>query len=219
MFDPKNHDVSDCPGECGIHAPSEVPANYADNARKIRNQKHLMDDLRVQSVARAARWHDGAEPWTSTDWANALGGECGEAQNIIKKIRCRDTGINQDDKAGSRDDLLVLLGHELADVIIYADLLAHNFGMPALERSYSFKSHLDVVAGWHLADYGVFLGSWCSDAQFFTVIGRTNWPSILRVVAATYALAEFVGIDLDAAIVAKFNIVSDRYDFPEKLAL
>jgi len=53
------------------------------------------------------------EDWSVTDWACAMAGEAGEACNIAKKMRRGDEG-----------EWSELLAEELADVIIYADLLA-----------------------------------------------------------------------------------------------
>lgn len=55
--------------------------------------------------------------WSPTDWGCAMGGECGEALNLIKKLR-RGEEIDP-----------VQIGKEIADVVIYADLLAARLGL------------------------------------------------------------------------------------------
>jgi len=57
------------------------------------------------------------EDWTPTDWATALAGETGEACNLIAKMR-------RGDKIDVND-----IGRELADIVIYADLLASRLGL------------------------------------------------------------------------------------------
>lgn len=57
------------------------------------------------------------EDWSPTDWATALAGECGEACNLIKKMR-RGDAVDVAD-----------IGRELADIVIYADLLAARLGL------------------------------------------------------------------------------------------
>jgi hypothetical protein len=62
-----------------------------------------MTDLRFALVremndSRCQRWHgsDWKSPddaWTVADWSNAMGGEAGEAQNIVKKIRRVQAGL------------------------------------------------------------------------------------------------------------------------------
>ncbi len=57
-----------------------------------------------------------------------MGGECGEAQNVAKKIRRYQTG-----RTGANDlsyeELVGMLGDELADMILYADLVAAKVGI------------------------------------------------------------------------------------------
>ena len=70
------------------------------------------DKLRNVNVSRCEDVFHKLNSWSPTDWACAMGGECGEALNFIKKMR-RGEEINKNDVA-----------YELADIIIYADLLA-----------------------------------------------------------------------------------------------
>lgn len=59
--------------------------------------------------------------WSLADWSNALAGETGELCNIIKKIR---RGDDIDVKEA---------GKELADIVIYADLIASQLGLDLSE--------------------------------------------------------------------------------------
>lgn len=59
----------------------------------------------------------GEVSWTPQDWACAMAGECGEACNLIKKMR-RGQAVPAKDVAD-----------ELADLITYVDLLATNLGI------------------------------------------------------------------------------------------
>ena len=70
------------------------------------------------------------ETWSPAEWTNAIAGEVGEACNLAKKlIRHRD-GIPGNIKKNdlSRDDLKERIAHELADVIVYADLAIQSLG-------------------------------------------------------------------------------------------
>lgn len=67
----------------------------------------------------------GLMQWSIMEWGCAIGGEAGELQNVLKKIRRAELGL-----AGSR----VLrpkrdAANEMADVIIYIDLLAARMGI------------------------------------------------------------------------------------------
>jgi NTP pyrophosphatase (non-canonical NTP hydrolase) len=59
--------------------------------------------------------------WSPTDWACAVAGECGEVCNEIKKLR------------RGKDVPMDVIGDELADTIIYADLLAARLGIDLSE--------------------------------------------------------------------------------------
>lgn len=102
------------------------------------------ETLRIANKTRCAElWErEGATPWTGADWGNEMGGECGEAQNVIKKLRRIETGIAN---IGDADEaaLLAQLGEELADVLICADLVAQHYGVDltaALPRKFNKTS-------------------------------------------------------------------------------
>lgn len=75
------------------------------------------DELRQANVTRCEQVFHKLNEWTSTDWATAMAGECGEACNEIKKLR--------------RGELVTreTIGDEIADMVIYADLLAARLGI------------------------------------------------------------------------------------------
>lgn len=78
---------------------------------------------------RCVRWHGRGEPWTSSDWSNALAGETGELCNIIKKIRRHETGVVQSYNTPEMPELISKLQDEIADVFLYLDLVADHFGL------------------------------------------------------------------------------------------
>jgi len=78
-------------------------------------------------------YHDINE-WSPTDWACAVAGETGEMCNFVKKLRRLDSqfykGIMETDLGSlEAEELIVNIGKELADIIIYADLLATRLGL------------------------------------------------------------------------------------------
>lgn len=93
------------------------------------------DDLRAVNDERVRLWHpDFTDPssvahWNGADWGNAMQGEAGEAGNIIKKIRRLETIKTSRQSEG--DDLVLIdaLGLELADTIIYADIVGNYYGL------------------------------------------------------------------------------------------
>lgn len=85
-------------------------------------------ELRRANVSRCARWHpEGLNSWSLSDWAVAAAGEMGEACDLIKKLnRVRDGLVgNRADEA----ELRAALGKEIADTVIYLDLLAERAGI------------------------------------------------------------------------------------------
>lgn len=85
--------------------------------------------LRQTNATRLRRWHS-EDNWTGSDWSNAMCGEAGEAANVVKKLRRIELGGAADAKRElSEEDLIRDLGFEIADVVIYADLLAKKYGI------------------------------------------------------------------------------------------
>jgi|SRR5215472_7172402 len=75
-------------------------------------------ELRFANMMREREW-DPDNVLTLEFKGNELGGECGEAQNIIKKLARARLGI-----PATMEDL----AKELADVVICADLIAMTIG-------------------------------------------------------------------------------------------
>lgn len=82
----------------------------------------MLDQLRLANVERNRLW-DPSRRITLSFRGNELGGECGEAQNVIKKLERERLGI-----PGSRARVHQL-AEELADIVICADLVAMDCGI------------------------------------------------------------------------------------------
>jgi NTP pyrophosphatase (non-canonical NTP hydrolase) len=78
----------------------------------IRNLSLTFAELREANVARCNDVFHKFEDWSHADWAVALTGEVGELCNLLKKAR-----------RGEKIKLLDMAS-ELADIMIYLDLLA-----------------------------------------------------------------------------------------------
>lgn len=98
-----------------------------------------LQTLQRQSRDRAARWHEGAEPWSLLEWAGAMCGESGEAANIAKKIKRIDQGMwnnaftpaSPADLQGKRQQLCAALARETADAILYGICLLNELDVDA----------------------------------------------------------------------------------------
>lgn len=70
--------------------------------------------------------------WSPTDWACAFAGEAGEVCNAVKKLRRLTGPTKESGRANTPTDansIIEQIGGELADAVIYADLLAQRLGL------------------------------------------------------------------------------------------
>ena len=92
-------------------------------------------ELADANATRVKRWHpNGIEDWSPMDWACAAAGEMGECCNAVKKLRRIEDGIanKSDDPTRlitERPQAILAIGDEIADTIIYLDLLAQRLGI------------------------------------------------------------------------------------------
>lgn len=119
--------------------------------------------LRAANTARQAEW-DPSDKITLAYRGNEMGGECGEAQNVIKKLERERLGI-----PGSRASI-DQLAEELADVVICADLIAMGEGIDldlAVAHKFNLTSEkVGLEARLAAAPYG-----WIANC----VDGETHW--------------------------------------------
>ena len=80
-------------------------------------RKLTFSQLRSHNIKRCQDSYHGVNEWSAQDWACAMAGECGEVCNLIKKMR---RGEVVDAK---------MIADEIADLVIYADLLAARLGI------------------------------------------------------------------------------------------
>ncbi|TNC14869.1 DUF3850 domain-containing protein [Methylobacterium terricola] len=105
-----------------LHTPSRQEEGSRTEGRRPDGHGLTLRALHAANIARQAEWCPDQVPDLSFR-GNELGGECGEAQNVIKKLERERQGWR-----GSRatlDDL----AQELADVVICADLCAITAGI------------------------------------------------------------------------------------------
>lgn len=80
------------------------------------------EKLREQNVKRCEAAFHPLDSWSPNDWGVAAGGELGEAQNKLKKMR-------RGDQPPFNTTWPELVGEELADTVIYIDLLCARLGI------------------------------------------------------------------------------------------
>jgi NTP pyrophosphatase (non-canonical NTP hydrolase) len=102
-----------------------------DNAKAGAKERAAMTEtfggLRKQNVDRCNQSYHPLDAWSLTDWACAAAGEMGEACNIVKKLRRLDDEHSR--TVELRPDLYIALADEIADAVIYLDLLAARAGI------------------------------------------------------------------------------------------
>lgn len=93
------------------------------------------EELSYVNRKRAERWHKGGlDEWSVNDWLAAFGGEAGEALNAGKKHRRILGGLQQHGNVPTdQRDAEEKIMEELADTVIYADLVASRLGLSLSE--------------------------------------------------------------------------------------
>lgn len=84
------------------------------------------EDLRVANIARQKEVFKANQDWTLLELAGAMAGEAGEAANQAKKIRRGDYTPGTPEMEQALWDV----GVELADTVVYADVIATRLGIP-----------------------------------------------------------------------------------------
>src|SRR5688572_18541901 len=95
----------------------------------LEGRKMDFNYVTKMNEARCKLWHGEADPWTLSDWSNALAGEVGEACNIIKKMRRLELGMRQNRSPKTMEEFKQDLSHEIADAFLYLNLLAVKAGI------------------------------------------------------------------------------------------
>jgi NTP pyrophosphatase (non-canonical NTP hydrolase) len=106
-------------------------------------QSLAFDELRKANTQRCNERFHPVEEWTPSDWGNAMAGEFGEvaselsdlfilSMQFFSKLKACDTikkMLRQMEGDARYEELKKKLALELADVVIYADLLSVGLGI------------------------------------------------------------------------------------------
>lgn len=156
--------------------------------------------LREANLARQKEWDAGNQ--ISVDYrCNELGGEIGEACNVIKKLERERLGIR-----GSRATI-VQLAEELADGVICIDLLGMSMDQRTVLPGDLRDFHRSTISalGRHLL--------WCLGELCFS----PGYGNMAEIVTCLYAIAARENIDLDRAVAEKFNKTSEANGLKTRL--
>lgn len=94
----------------------EKPVNtISDGLEQVPSQQLTFNHLRTRNVIRCEMAFHAVHSWSPTDWATAMAGECGEACNMVKKLRRLDDGKQLANIPPDRADIINAIGDEIAD--------------------------------------------------------------------------------------------------------
>lgn len=103
------------------------------------------DELKLANRERVDEWFkgddntpDGLAFWTPSDWAVAMAGEAGEVCDAIKKLNRVEGGVVHATGPRTREEAVAAVAEEIADTVIYLDLLAQRLGID-MERAVKDK--------------------------------------------------------------------------------
>jgi len=101
--------------------------------------------LRRANVKRCEQSFGSCHDWSPADWSNAMAGETGELLEALLPLLARANSTCNLTKKVQRGDEVPLdeIGKEIADVVIYADLLAHRLG---IDLSEAVRQKFDEVS-------------------------------------------------------------------------
>lgn len=101
--------------------------------------------LREASVRRCEESFGACYDWSPADWSNAMAGEAGELLEVLLPLIVKTNSICNLTKKIQRGDDISLdeIGKEIADVVIYADLLSNRLG---IDLSDAIRQKFDEVS-------------------------------------------------------------------------
>ena len=112
--------------------------------------RDLFDELREANVVRCERdFKHPIQSWSPLEWAGAMSGEAGETANLAKKVTRGDFRLDDNLTIdGVTQSVAEHLADEVADVVIYADLLlARCNGVPLRDAIIRKFNHISKRRG------------------------------------------------------------------------
>ncbi len=111
------------------------------------------NDFREKNRQRCMESFHSLHIWDPWDWTNAMAGECGEACNLAKKlhrIEIKDSILGQWNKQ-NKGELVEKLLCEVADTVVYADLLCSRMGVNLEDYIKKVFNRKSVKIGSHVS--------------------------------------------------------------------
>lgn len=187
--------------------------------------------FRAANVARCLKWHpQGINSWSPADWFAAILGELGELASLVKMSNRERDGLSGNKFVPTS----VEIGKEAADVVTYLDLFCASWEIPLCPTFESFGTMRDH----NFAMFSKFNQQAFSEmdnsafmVQLAQEIGKLSlsiWPLYSKrgIQSAVSNILQWLDIfcyrnevDLGVAVVQKFNEISERVGFPDRICL
>jgi hypothetical protein len=130
-------------------AIEQLPASGQQTAISVMAGKLSLDFgvLRDANVSRLnTTWHP-LNDWSPSDWAVCVAGEMGGVCHQLKYLRRAQDKLPSAQVAAERKAIIDALGNELADTVIYLDLLAARMGINLASAVIEKFNDVSIKAG------------------------------------------------------------------------
>ncbi|CAB4194406.1 hypothetical protein UFOVP1254_44 [uncultured Caudovirales phage] len=187
--------------------------------------------FRTANVTRCLKWHpQGIDSWSSADWFVAILGEFGELASLVKMWN-----RERDDLPGNKfAPTAELLGKEAADVVTYLDLFCASWEIPLCPTFESFgtmrDNNFDMFSRFNQQmftemDNSAFMVQLAQEIGKLSLSFRPLY-SKRDIQSAVSNILQWLdifcyrnGVNLQVAVVQKFNEISERVGFPDRICL
>lgn len=176
--------------------------------------------LREANLARLPTYNNAkgepedCESWELLDWLLAMNGEVGELFNYIKKVRRGDFTLAE---------AWGMLAEELADVVIYMDILAHKMGgndalFPRSFQEVLVTSTQEETIARNCAFLTWSIGMLAQELVAPHSASPASLETLQEIFWEVNRLAKRLNVNLGEAVLAKFNKTSAKIGSPVRIA-
>lgn len=188
--------------------------------------------FRTANVARCEKWHPkGIDSWSPDDWFTAVIGEFGELASLVKMANRERDGL----PGNKFSPTAAMFGKEAADVVTYLDLLCAIYKVPLAPTHVFFEGLRDHslsmaakfglsnrdIASWTPSEYIALLAQ--DLGQLSTALAEDNYrkirASVWDILVHLDLFCASMNIALGQAAAAKFNEISERVGFPDRITV
>ncbi len=187
--------------------------------------------FRAANLARCLKWHpEGINSWSGADWFTAILGELGELASLIKMANRERDGLPGNKFSPTSE----LISKEAADVVIYLDLFCASFDISLCTTFESFETlrkynyvmfSRSPQHAFAYMDNSEFMSQLAqgigklSSAFFPLISNRLMITAVFNILQWLDIFCYRNNVELGQAIASKFNEVSERVGFPDRITV